>query len=103
LYGADHSPVVIRVASGEAGPDISVTNEGSGISERELPYLFQRFHRTEQARQSGVKGIGLGLYITRALVEAHGGKITVDSVPGDTTTFRIHLPRQTCASGASSR
>ena len=54
--------------------------------------IFERFQRTEQARLEGIEGIGLGLYITRAIVEAHGGHITVDSTPAGVTSFRFTLP-----------
>jgi PAS domain S-box-containing protein len=91
-YGREGSPVLVEVESRDDDVSVAVSNEGAGIPADELPLLFQRFHRTDEARRSGVKGIGLGLYITRELIEAHGGQITAESTPGATTTFRFTLP-----------
>jgi len=55
-----------------------------------------RFQRTESAKLEGIKGVGLGLYITRSLVEAHGGSITAESTAGGVTTFRFTLPAGPC-------
>ncbi len=71
---------------------VAVTNHGKPLTPDELPRLFERFHRTAGARQGPVKGAGLGLYITRALVEAHGGCITAESTATGLTTFRFTLP-----------
>jgi len=96
-YGEPGSPIRVRLDAHSDDVEISVTNHGPGIQPQELAHLFERFHRTEGARQSRVEGIGLGLYITRKLVEAHGGTIRVESVPGETTTFRIRIPRERVA------
>ena len=55
-------------------------------------FLFKRFARTDKARHSGAPGLGVGLYIARELVEAHGGRIWVESTQGQTTTFHVALP-----------
>jgi signal transduction histidine kinase len=75
---------------------ISVTDTGVGIAKEDLPHLFQDFVRG-QAQPEGAAGCGLGLAISRRIVEVHGGSITVESEPGKGSTFLIHLP---CA-GAS--
>ncbi len=72
---------------------ISVTDEGIGIGPDDLPYVFDRFYRTDQSRSLGIGGTGLGLAITRAIVEAHGGVLTVASDgPGHGATVQILLP-----------
>jgi PAS domain S-box-containing protein len=71
---------------------VSVANQGVGIPAEEIPQLFSRLYRTQRARQGDIGGLGLGLYITRRLIEAHGGKIWVESMPNDTTTFTFSLP-----------
>jgi PAS domain S-box-containing protein len=71
---------------------LSVCNYGPGIAADEIPYVFDRYHRTGSARGSGIAGLGLGLYITQGLVAAHGGRIWVQSTPGKTTTFHVMLP-----------
>ncbi|MBI2390185.1 MAG: MEDS domain-containing protein [Deltaproteobacteria bacterium] len=71
---------------------ISITDRGAGIVPEDLPHVFDRFFRTKAARATGVQGLGIGLYITRALVEAHGGSITAESEPGRGSCFRVVLP-----------
>jgi signal transduction histidine kinase len=93
-YGSAGTPIVLDVAVVDDEVVVAVTNEGGGISEGELPLLFRRFQRASGAKSAKIKGTGLGLYITRELVEAHGGRITVASTPGERTTFRFTLPRE---------
>ncbi len=68
---------------------LGVRDSGPGIPESELPKVFERFW---QARRGFAGGLGLGLYITRAIVEAHGGRIWVESRRGEGTTFHFRLP-----------
>jgi len=70
---------------------VSVADTGVGIAKEDLPHLFQDFSRG-QAQPEGVSGCGLGLAISRRIVEVHGGSITVESEPGKGSTFMIHLP-----------
>jgi signal transduction histidine kinase len=91
-YGAAGTPIRIDEERGQGELSVAVTNIGEGIPPEQVPQLFQRFRRTEGAKAAKIKGTGLGLYITRELVEAHGGQITVESTPGSTTTFRFTLP-----------
>jgi len=71
---------------------VSVTNLGPGVLPEDRERLFTRFHRTRQAQVEKVPGLGLGLYIAKGLVEAHGGRIWVESKPGEYATFRFTLP-----------
>ena len=73
---------------------LSVRDTGDGIPAEHLPHVFDRFYRVERDRSRETGGAGLGLAIVRAIVEAHGGRVTVASagVPGLGTTFTIHLP-----------
>jgi len=71
---------------------ISVTDRGPGIAPADLPSLFQKFSRLSAARASRVTGSGLGLYICRSIVEAHKGRIWVESEPGQGSTFHVALP-----------
>ena len=70
----------------------SVSDTGMGISERALPHIFDRFFRAEQARTSRMPGTGLGLSIVQSIVEAHGGKVLVESQEGLGARFRVELP-----------
>jgi signal transduction histidine kinase len=91
-YGAPGTPIGIEVAVKGSDAVVSVTNEGEGISPEALPRVFDRFYRVQQGG-AAVKGVGLGLYIAREIVEAHGGSIGAESQPGGTTTFHFTLPR----------
>ncbi len=72
---------------------ISITDDGIGIDDADIPHVFDRFYRTNQARSRGIGGTGLGLAITRAIIEAHGGTATVASGgPGRGATVNIRLP-----------
>lgn len=91
-YGDGGAPIQVRVDRTPTEVFIAVTNQGKGIGAEELPRIFDRFARSRTTIGSGVAGLGLGLYITREIVEAHGGRIWAESVPGKTTTFHIALP-----------
>jgi PAS domain S-box-containing protein len=75
----------------------SVRDNGIGIAEADQQKLFGRFFRAEAAIQSGASGAGLGLYITRSLIELHGGEIWVDSRENEGSTFTCSLPLATSA------
>jgi signal transduction histidine kinase len=72
--------------------EISVTDTGHGISQEDLPNIFERFYRADKSRTRETGGTGLGLTITRRLVEAHGGEINVDSEPGKGSRFYFTIP-----------
>jgi signal transduction histidine kinase len=70
---------------------VSVSDKGEGIPASDLPRIFTKFFRRAETRPTGS---GLGLWISRGLVEAHGGKLTATSAPGEGSTFRFTLPSQ---------
>jgi signal transduction histidine kinase len=84
--GAIH--VGIELAPDEAR--VAIRDEGPGMDAETQRHIFDRYW---QARQAGRAGAGLGLSIARGIVEAHGGRIAVDSVPGQGSTFRFSIPR----------
>jgi signal transduction histidine kinase len=84
--------VAVSLARVNGVVQLEVADTGIGIAENEQQQLFERFFRASTAAQRHIPGTGLGLYIARAIVEAHGGSISVDSVPGQGTSFRIDLP-----------
>ena len=71
---------------------IEVADTGMGISEDEQTQLFERFFRTARAQEEAIPGVGLGLSISKAIVEGHNGRISVRSVEGVGTTFFVDLP-----------
>jgi PAS domain S-box-containing protein len=99
-YGKRGTKILASVSREGGDAAVAVTNEGHPLTPGELSRLFERFHRTESANLEGIGGIGLGLYITRSLVEAHGGRITAESTPAGMTTLRFTLP---VAAGAPAR
>jgi signal transduction histidine kinase len=92
-YGDPETPIDVRVERESARVQITVTNEGPGIAPDEIPRLFSRFARTRSAQAGTAPGLGLGLYICHGIVEAHGGELRVDSIPGEKTHFSFTLPR----------
>lgn len=89
-YSPDGSPIRIEAASGPDGVWVSVRDEGRGIPPEEQARIFEPFQRA--SGQSGAPGYGLGLYICWRIVEAHGGRIAVESKLGLGSVFRIELP-----------
>jgi signal transduction histidine kinase len=90
-YSMPGRPIKVRIQRDGGGATVTVKDEGSGISGDELPKLFDRFFQAKRLR-SKKAGLGLGLYITKGLVEAHGGRIWVDSVVGQGSQFHVWLP-----------
>lgn len=72
---------------------IEVADTGMGMTAADQEGLFTRFYRTESAKRSAIKGTGLGLAIAKAIVDGHGGEITVESAEEEGTTFRVFLPK----------
>jgi signal transduction histidine kinase len=98
-HGSPERPVTVDVT--DEGPEvvISVHNEGPYVAEALRAELFNPFRRGERdSKTTETAGLGLGLYISREVVVAHGGEIDVRSTPTEGTTFRIRLP---CMSSAS--
>ena len=90
-YSPEDGEIAIRVEATDAEGQVRIEDQGIGIAGDVLPRLFERFY---QGQDPGVStGIGLGLYIARMLIEAHGGRIWAESEPGQGSTFAISLPR----------
>ncbi len=91
-FTSEGGTVKIVVKAGSEGLELRVSDTGTGISEEEIPYIFERFHRAEEARKDQREGIGVGLALTKELVVLHQGSIRVASTPGEGSTFTISLP-----------
>lgn len=91
-YSPDGGRIRVRVNADAETARLHVTDQGVGIPADLQTQLFSRFYRADEAGVAS--GLGLGLYISRMLVNAHGGTISVDSAPGAGSTFSVTLPRQ---------
>jgi signal transduction histidine kinase len=92
-YSADTAHVTVAVERRAREVELAVADRGMGVPPEELPRLFERFHRTPQARASGLPGTGLGLYICWGIVVAHGGRIWAESAgSGQGANFHVILP-----------
>jgi signal transduction histidine kinase len=92
-YSVDHSDVRCEVSLEDDEAVVSITDHGIGIARDELPNLFTRFGRIRSDPAVRlISGTGLGLFLARELVRAHGGNITVESAPREGSTFRLCLP-----------
>lgn len=94
-YGA-REPIVVSVALSSGGALLQIRDEGIGIPLHDQSRIFQRFERAIGA--SSVSGLGLGLYICKHIVDAHGGSISVESTPGKGSLFSVWLPLHGVAS-----
>ena len=92
-YSGGDQVVRVVVAEIEDGARISIADRGIGIPASELEMVFARFARASNARRAGIRGTGFGLYLSRMIVQLHGGTISVSSVEGKGSTFTISLPR----------
>ncbi len=87
--------VAVELKKGKEGIYIKVQDNGIGIPEKDIPYIFERFYRTDLSRSKNTGGSGIGLTITKSLVESHGGKISVESKEEEGSTFIVQFPKQT--------
>jgi len=90
-YSFPDSKITVRAEAQGTDVVVAVADTGVGIAKEDLPYLFQDFGRG-RSQPAGVAGCGLGLAISRRIVEVHGGSIAVESEPGKGSTFTVRLP-----------
>jgi len=91
-YTESGGRIVVRVEAAPGEALLSVSDTGVGIPEADLPYVFERFFRSKGSRATNPGGSGLGLSIVRWIVEAHKGRMTVESQLGRGSSFTVHLP-----------
>ena len=91
-YSAEGTRVAIALKQNDALTEVSVTDQGIGIPEKELERIFERFYRVDPARSRETGGTGLGLSIVKHVATNHGGDVSVWSVEGAGSTFTIRFP-----------
>jgi signal transduction histidine kinase len=91
-YSGESRKVEVTVSSCDCHVELSVTDHGIGIPPAERARVFAKFTRGEEAIRQGIRGTGIGLAMARHIVEAHGGKIELESEPGEGSRFTVRLP-----------
>lgn len=92
-YSGESVEIKVGCTLTENSAEISVADNGNGISESDCRRIFDKFYRSAVARQSGKPGVGLGLAYVRLLAEAHGGSVSVESREGAGSRFTINIPQ----------
>jgi two-component system sensor histidine kinase/response regulator len=95
-YNHEGGTVTIRAKEDDNDLVLDISDTGIGISQENLPFIFDEFFRVKSAETRYISGTGLGLPIAKRIIEAHDGRINVVSEPGKGTTFRILLPKVEC-------
>ena len=90
--GENDSPVEIDIFSKDNMSCLSVSDKGSGIEEKDVPHIFERFYRADESRSKEIPGNGIGLSVADAIIKKHGGKVSVESEIGSGTTITVKLP-----------
>ena len=91
-YSPNSRTVRLEMTRGDGRLTIAVRDGGLGIPENERKEIFRKFFRGSASESTGVKGTGIGLAMVSHIVRAHGGEVTVESTPGQGSTFVIRLP-----------
>jgi two-component system phosphate regulon sensor histidine kinase PhoR len=93
-YTSPEGNIAVEASEGDSHVKISVTDDGIGIPLADQPYVFDKFFRVDAAETLNVPGTGLGLSIVKSVVEKHGGRVWVESAPGEGSTFTVLLPKR---------
>ena len=91
-YSGENTEIIISAQCKDDNTEISITNYGAVIDEKDIPYLFERFYRADKSRSKATGGMGLGLAITKAIMDLHGGEIKVTSSSEEGTCFTLVFP-----------
>jgi len=91
-YSPDRKEIVLRVGADARSAMVEVSDRGMGVAAKDSERIFEKFTRAETGLVHNVKGSGLGLALVRHIARAHGGDVTLKSVPGEGSTFTLTLP-----------
>ncbi|MFN2524971.1 MAG: sensor histidine kinase [Actinomycetota bacterium] len=102
-YSESEQAVTIAAQENAAVTEVRIVDRGAGISPEAIPHIFERFRRSEAAAKRPIRGYGLGLYVAKTLIEAHGGEVSVDSRVGEGTTLTLRFPKAATDTASASR
>jgi signal transduction histidine kinase len=91
-YSEPATPLVVELKAADGGALVTVRDQGIGIAPEDQSHVFTPFFRGDRSRTRDSGGVGLGLALSKRIVEAHGGRIALESAPGDGTTVSVWLP-----------
>ena len=91
-YGKDPCRIMVEVTDTPEALCLEIKDNGPGISKEEQRHLFEKFYRGIESKERVIRGLGLGLYYVKQIVEAHHGTVSVRSIPGKGSTFIIKIP-----------
>lgn len=92
-YSPNGAPLMVKVVAGRNSVELRITDRGPGIERENQPFIFERYYRVPSDENRSIGGTGLGLPIAKAIIEAHGGMIGIESERGKGSTFWFTLPR----------
>jgi signal transduction histidine kinase len=84
--------ITLSASSNSEGTRVAIRNSGAGVSEEEISRIFERFYKVDKSRSFDTKGVGLGLYIVKTIINMHEGEITASSKQGEYTEFAFEIP-----------
>lgn len=93
-YGDENSTIEINLLEESDRIKINISNRGAGISEDKVGKIFDKFYRAEESRTRKSGGVGLGLSVVKSIIGLHNGAVSVLSIPNETTTFSVSLPKE---------
>lgn len=91
-FTPENGVITVSAKIDDGKTKVSIKNSGKGISEQERQHIFERFYKTDKSRSYDTKGVGLGLYIVKTIINMHDGEIEVTSVPDEYTCFSFEIP-----------
>ena len=91
-YSPENTSVSVRLERKKNEAVVSIKDQGSGLSKEEQEHIFDRYYRVSRDAKSKVEGLGLGLYIAQNIIAGSGGRMWVESKPGEGSTFSFALP-----------
>ncbi|MEN8244433.1 MAG: HAMP domain-containing sensor histidine kinase [Thermodesulfobacteriota bacterium] len=92
--GSSEAPVAVSLSRQATHAVIEIRDHGAGIPEEDMPYIFEPFYRVEKSRSQTIKGYGLGLNLCKTIMEAHNGRIEIESSLGEGTTVTLSFPEK---------